>query len=348
MLLGVAPMDWISDAVFRIITKKVFEDYWTIDDSLFLRTEFMNVHGYVINPNKVIRHIIHTEYETPLIAQLYGSDPEWVLKSFQEVEQKYGKGFAGLELNMWCPARKVVDSGCGVGMLRDREKSLNLVKQLSEKLQIPFSIKTRSWLTEIDKKEQLKYIVELSKYCSMITIHSRTFAEWYTGNPSWEYLYRIKDTVVKNWNPECKIIWNGGIKTYENCRERLWNLDGVMIWQSAIWNPWVFVSHNPSLEEKKNIILQHLQLFAQFEVYVKQQIYSFVWDVFPFPNLSTLESIDLKDNYWDISFSVIEFRKFLFNYVKWIEWSKEFKIAITQIKDYNKLVEKIEEFFNVY
>ncbi|PID34853.1 MAG: hypothetical protein CR971_01095 [candidate division SR1 bacterium] len=332
MLLGVAPMDGISDAIFRIITKEVFEKYGKDEDELVLWTEFMNVHGYAINPNKVIRHIVHTEYEKPLVAQLYGADEAYLLKSFCEVEQKYGKGFAGLELNMGCPARKVVDSGCGVGMLREREKSLDLVKKLSESLSLPFSIKTRTGLTEVDKKEQLDYLVELSKYCCMITVHSRTFSEGYAGDPSWEFIYDLKTKILKQGNAACKVIGNGGIKSYEDCKLRLGNLDGVMIGQAAIGNPRVFTSHLPSLQEKKEVVLRHLELLAKFEVYVKQNIYPFAGDIFPFPSLELLENISLEDtkNYADVYFSVIEFRKFLFNYVKGIEGNKEFKIAIAQ------------------
>ncbi len=349
MLLWVAPMDGISDAIFRIITKEVFDKYWNTTDELVLWTEFMNVHWYAINPNKVIRHIVHTDYETPLIVQLYGADEEYLLKSFSEIEQKYGKGFVGLELNMGCPARKVVDSGCGAGMLRERERSLDLVKKLSERLSLPFSIKTRAGLTEVDKEKQLNYLVELSRYCSIISVHSRTFSEWYAGDPSWDFIYDLKKNILKEWNAKCKVIGNGGIKIYEDCQDRLGNLDGVMIGQAAIGNPWVFTPHIPSLVERKEVVLRHLALLAKFEVYVKQNIYPFAWDLFPFPTLEELEWISLEqaENYADVYFSVIEFRKFLFNYVKGIEGNKEFKIAIAQIKDYNGLVEKIEEFFKL-
>lgn len=345
MLLCVAPMDGISDAVFRIITKKVFEKYGNSNDTLLLWTEFMNVHGYAINPNKVIRHIVNTDYETPLIAQLYWSDEEYLLKSFWEVEKKYGNTFVGLELNMWCPARKVVDSGCGVWMLREREKSLKIVQKLSSTLDIPFSIKTRTGLTDEDKKENLDYLVRLSQYCSMITVHWRTFSAWYAGDPDRDFIYTLKKKVLAYWNANCKIIGNWAIKEYTDFAERAWNLDGVMVGQAAIGNPWIFTSHTPSLLEKKELILEHLKLLAQFEVYVKQKIYPFEWVNFPFPSLQELENIDIEKYYQDIYFSVIEFRKFLFNYVKGIEGNKEFKIQVAQIKDYKELVKVIEEFF---
>ncbi len=88
-------------------------------------------------------------------------------------------------------------------------------------MKIPFSIKTRTGINEEDRKNQMKFLIEASKYVDIITIHGRTVKQVYTGNVDREFMYELKNKV----NKHCKIIGNGGIKSYEEIETIQGNLD---------------------------------------------------------------------------------------------------------------------------
>jgi len=91
---------------------------------------------------------------------------------------------------------------------------------------MPFSIKTRTGTDENDLKEQMDFLVEASTYVSMITIHGRTVKQWYSLDANWEFIYELKKKVDK----KCTIIWNGGIKNYEDIASHCeWN-EAILDW----------------------------------------------------------------------------------------------------------------------
>lgn len=349
MILGVAPMDGITDMAFRIVTKEVFEKYNTnLANKLYLRTEFMNAEWYRINPSKVVKHLINTDFETPLIAQIYWVDNNKIIETLIDIQKKYNNRFIWVELNLGCPANKVVNCGWWSGMLYDRENLIILIKEIKKNINIPFSIKTRVWLNIEDKKIQKEFLIQMSKYCHIISIHWRTTQQWYGGDADWDFIYDIKETLQNQWS-KCKIIGNGGIKEYQDIEKMKWNLDWIMIGQACIGNPRIFTNHIPSNQEKIETILRHLELMAKSEIYFKD-----FYDkneqkkevTLPSLTLEELENIDIIKNYEKIYYSPIEFRKYLFNYIKWIPESKEFKMKLIEIKDYNNLIKEILRFFN--
>ena len=350
MILWVAPMDWITDMAFRIITKQVFDKYnINPDNKLNLRTEFMNAEWYRINPSKVVKHLIKTDFEIPTIAQVYGANNLKIVETLVDIQEKYKNRFIWVELNLGCPANKVVNCWGGSGMLYNRNNLTELIDEISKKITIPFSIKTRAWLNIEDKKTQKEFLIQMSKYCHIISIHWRTTQQWYAGDADRDFIYDIKENLEKQWS-KCKIIGNWWIKEYQDIEKMKWNLDGIMIGQACIWNPRIFTNHIPSNQEKLETILHHLELMAKSEIYFKD-----FYDknkqkkdiTLPILTLEKLENIDIIKNYEKIYYSPIEFRKYLFNYIKWIPWSKEFKMKLIEIKDYFELIKTIQHFFTV-
>jgi len=111
VILGLAPMDGITDCAYRYITKRIFDKYnKNPENELYLWTEFMNVHGYLINPSKVVRHMLTIPTTTKTIAQIYGGDQDKLLESALKLEQDYGDVFYAIELNIGCPSPKVMAS----------------------------------------------------------------------------------------------------------------------------------------------------------------------------------------------------------------------------------------------
>lgn len=349
MILWLAPMDWFTDCACREITKNIRDKYWDKSKyDFFLRTEFMNADWYVINPNWVMKHILTTKNQTPLIAQIFWWNEDKLLECFKQLEEKYSDYFYWLELNLGCPAKTVMQNWWWSAMLKDKARTLEIIKKIRKTIKMPFSIKTRTWINEEDLENQKQFILEASNYVDMITIHGRTVKQWYGGDINRDFIYDIK----KNANPNCKIIWNGWIKSYNEILPLLapnndilplirgemgGYLDGIMIWQWAIWNPRIFTPHEKSKSELLDTILTHLDTMLECEYFFENETKK-TWNIL----------YEMTENKWEINTEMIlvQFRKHLFQYIKWIDWSKEFKVEISQIKGYQNFIEKIKSFFS--
>ena len=352
MYLCFAPMDWITNCATRLITKNIFEKYWNKEDSLNLWTEFMNVDGFLINPNQVIKHALTTQWQKPIL-QIYWWKEETLIKATEKIQNEYSDLFSWIELNTWCPSNTVMKVWWWSDMLKDKEKTLNIINKLSKvKGSLPFSLKTRTWLNENDKSEQMEFLIKASKFCSKISIHWRTLKQLYAWNSDWDFISEVKEKINKVWNSECKIIGNGGINSYEDAHNKLskFNLDGIMIGQAAIWNPRIFTAHIPTKQEKLETILEHLDYSIACDQWFGEKIANKSWEILA-------EDLDIpvdwinnraKDgqNKLDLQpHTIVEFRKFLFQYVKWIPWSKEWKQQVLICKDYKELKDSIVDLF---
>lgn len=380
MIMWLAPMDGVTDYPYRILVEKIFSKYWEKENELRKRTEFMSADWYMINPSRLVKHLIKSPNEKRLIAQIYWWNKDTLIKTAQDIEKKY-PGFFWIELNIWCPSPKVLACGAGAGMMKNKTKTLEYIKEISESIDIPFSIKTRAWLNENDKNEQFDFIVQAAKYCKTIAIHWRTYNQWHQGSVDREFIYNIKKTVWE-W---CIIIGNWWIQSYEDTKRHDRHIDGIMIWQAAIHQPRIFTPHIPSKDEKKNIAKDHFLSMIAYEVYMNKtrEQYPEVSDqlainrqnlhlqkkynpdsdelinipeinfhdyVFPMPEDNTIEeykniieqSIIQNDNILKINnFNIniedircwIDFRKYVFWYIKWYENTKSIKDKLIQTKD---------------
>ena len=220
--------------------------------------------------------------------------------------------------------------------MKDKGRTLEIIKNISKILKIPFSIKSRTGLDNIDKSRQLEFLVNASNYCDKISVHSRTLKELYHWEWDRDFIYELKSKANKN----CKIIWNWAIKSHEEIQSKSnknWIiLDWIMIWQAAIGNPRIFTNHEPNNQEKIEIAIEHLKLSAKFEIYLqtlkdnrKEKIY---------PNLEEIENINLEKEIDKIHYTPLTFRKYFHQYVKWIPGWKEAK---EQCNKTNKLSEII-------
>lgn len=298
MLYALAPMDGITDTAYRQIVKKIFEKYKKEDDELLLFTEFVSSDGFVHNFEGVKHHIVYEKEEKPLIAQIFWSKLDNLVYTMEYINKNYD--FDGMELNIWCPSPKIMKQGAGSALLFDKEKTLEIVKTLSEKSTKPFSIKTRAWLNELDKEEQKEFMIKASNYCYLISIHARTMKQGHSWVADIDYVLDIKKRANKN----CKIIFNWGVNEEKlkdpDFMEKIKQIDWVMIWQAAIWNPWIFVDHKPDWEEKKQTMLEHLNLSIKYK--------------------------------WEKR-ALIEFRKFIWAYIKGIENASKYRFELMKTEN---------------
>ena len=141
----------------------------------------------------------------------------------------------------------------------------------------------------------------------------------------------------------CKFIGSGSISSYQDIETMRNGLDGAIIGQAAIGNPWIFTPHIPSREEIKETILKHLNYMVGYEIFFQEQMKSFDW-ILKMPSW-VLSSSLVPCSSWLSPHVIVEFRKHLFQYIKGIPSSKEFKQKISTIKEYGLLVEEIQKFF---
>jgi len=362
MYLCFAPMDWITNCATRLITKNIFEKCWKKEDTLNLWTEFMNVDGFLINPHQVIKHALTTKWQKPIL-QIYWWKEETLLKATEKIQNEYADLFSWIELNTWCPSNTVMKVGWWSDMLKDKEKTLDIIKKLSEtkwklsetKWPLPFSLKTRAWLNESDKSEQKDFIIKASKYCSKISIHGRTLKQLYTWEADRKFISEIKNTIETNWDSECKIIGNGWINSYNDAEDKNseFKLDWIMIGQAAIWNPWIFTTYKPTIQERCETILKHLDYSIACDQRFDEEVANKSWEINSEDLDISIERLDNKvkeiQNKSDFQpHTIVEFRKFLFQYVKWIPWSKEWKQEVLNCKNYQELKDQIINLFSNY
>lgn len=343
MLICLSPMDWITDSAYRTVAKQVFDRH-NKDNQLFLFTEFMSADWFVHNPWWVNKHILKISEEHPVIAQIFWGNIDNLIHTAQSIE-KYYPNFYWIELNIWCPSPKVMACWGWSGMMKDKDGTLDAIRLLSQSTKKPFSIKTRIWLGKEDRDEQMDFAIKASQYCHLVSIHGRTYQQWHGWSVDWNFIYDLK----KHANPDTKIVGNGWIISYQDALGKVGNLDGVMIWQAAIGNPRTLVSTSPSLNELHETILFHLELNIATELYYHQEQSSGKNHL---EEVSTTTLLQLTHKYENLSTeqrqslkTPLEFRKHLFNYVKWLRGSKEFKVGLTTIREYNQLKDYINNFF---
>lgn len=112
---------------------------------------------------------------------------------------------------MGCPSPKIYTCAAGSGMLRDKENTLAIIKEIATSLQTPFSIKTRIGLNQADQDNQMQFLLDAAPYVNMITIHGRTFGQSHAGEVNWEFIYALKRQL-----PDHIIIGNGGLRSYQD------------------------------------------------------------------------------------------------------------------------------------
>ena len=164
--------------------------------------------------------------------QLAGRDPHWMAEAARMVE---ASGAAMIDINMGCPAKKVVGGLSGSALMRDLDHALRMIEAVTEAVSIPVTLKTRlGWDDETLNAPNLAQRAE-GAGVKRIVIHGRTRCQFYKGKADWAAIARVKDAV------NVPVFANGDICAAGDAREalRLSGADGVMIGRGAQGQPWV-------------------------------------------------------------------------------------------------------------
>src|SRR5262250_1031983 len=222
-----APMAGVTDTVFRRFIRN-------LSGCGLIMTEFTSADGVLRAKDKKAKRYLHFyEDEHPISAQLFGSNPAVMAEAARMVEDL---GFDLVDLNLGCPAKKVVKCNGGSGLLRD----LPLIRQIFESVRaavkIPFTVKFRAgWNDEEIVCVELAKMAEDCGLCA-VALHARTREQGYSGNARWEWIAAVKDAV------KIPVIGNGDVRKPEDaCAMAVaTGCDAVMIGRTAPANPWIF------------------------------------------------------------------------------------------------------------
>ena len=221
-----APMSGVTDTVFRRFIKN-------LGGCGLIMTEFTSADGVLRDPRVRGRYLHFYEDEHPISAQLFGSSPSVLADAARMVEDL---GFDLVDLNLGCPAKKVVKCNGGSGLLRD----LPLIRQIFESVRaavkIPFTVKFRAGWN--DDEIVCVDLARLAEDCGLaaVALHARTREQGYSGNARWEWIGLVKQAV------KIPVIGNGDIRLPEDACAMVaqTGCDAVMIGRMAPANPWIF------------------------------------------------------------------------------------------------------------
>lgn len=298
-----APMAGVTDLAFRKICKKY-------GNPGLVYTEMASSRAIFHNDEKT-KKLLNVEGEKkPIAVQIFGNDP----KIMAFAANKVSKIADIIDINMGCPAPKVVKNGDGSKLLLNPELIGEIVQEVVKAVEKPVTVKMRKgWdKSNINAVEVAKIIEQAG--ASALTIHGRTREEYYSGKVDLDIIKQVKEAV------NIPVIGNGDIKSIEDANKMFeyCNVDGIMIGRATIGNPWIIndiikgEKREISNEEKLKVLKQHIEM-----------------------------AVAEKGEY----IAVREMRKHICWYIKNLKESSKIREKINRIEDVNELEACLEEYF---
>ncbi len=302
-----APMAGLTDLPFR----RICEMY----KPGLVVTEMVSGKALQYNDEKTKKLLNMKDEARPISAQIFGSDVEAM-----KYAAKYVSEIADIvDINMGCPAPKVVKNGDGSKLLLDLKKVEEITKAVVESSKVPVTVKIRKgWDNEHIVAVDVAKIVEKAG-AKAITVHGRTRSEFYTGKADWDIIKKVKEEV------SIPVIGNGDIKTPEDAKKILeyTHCDGIMIGRGVLGNPWLIEQiqtylENGSVREIKNVERMKI-IFKHIDLEVKEKG----------------ENVGIK-----------EMRKHICYYLKGLPMASEIRNRINKLETEKEVKETLKEYFN--
>lgn len=300
-----SPMAGVTDLPFRLICKE--------QGCGLLYTEMINGKALCYDDENTKKMLKIEEEEHPVAVQIFGSEPEFMGRA-AEIMNDYSNEI--LDINMGCPAPKVVKNGDGSALMKNPKLAEEVLREVVKNSKKPVTLKIRKGWD--DNSVNAVEIAKIAEDCgiSALAIHGRTREQFYTGKADWDIIAEIKK------NLSIPVIGNGDVFTIEDSINMLdkTGCDAIMIGRGAQGNPWIFkrINHymntgeilpEPTLNEKISTAIKHLKL-----------------------------AVEEHGEY----VAVREMRKHIAWYLKGLRNSAKLRDEINKIEDYQEVVSKLE------
>jgi tRNA-dihydrouridine synthase B len=305
-IIALAPMDGYTDSAFRQLVK-------SIEPRTVCYTEFISSDFLYYKPKEFKKFLTFQKNESPLIVQLSGKEPEH-FKIAAEVAEEVGA--AAIDINMGCPAKKVVSSMHGAYLMKNEKLGCQIIEHVKKMVKIPVSVKTRlGWEDEKNLIPFVQHLIDAG--IDMIAIHGRTYKQGFHGEANWNAIYRLKENV------KIPVIGNGDIKDAKSASAKIGNLDGVMIGRASFGNPWIFKEIAASLLDAKEWKSSDIAMQERLKIMQKHA------------ELLVKTKGERK--------GIMESRKHMAMYIKGIRGAADFRNRLVRIKSLAELSEIIHE-----
>ena len=302
-----SPMAGVTDLPFRLICKE--------KGCGMLYTEMINAKALCYDDENTKRMLKIEDEEHPIAVQIFGSDPEFMGKA-AAIMNEYPNEI--LDINMGCPAPKVVKNGDGSALMRNPKLAAEVLSSVVKNSKKPVTLKIRKGWD--DNSVNAVEIAKIAEECgiSALAIHGRTREQFYSGKADWDIIAEIKQAI------NIPVIGNGDVFEVQDAVNMLekTKCDSIMIGRGAQGNPWIFkrINHymktgevlpEPTLEEKITTAIKHMNLaVAEHGEYV----------------------------------AVREMRKHIGWYLKGLKNSAKYRDQINKITDYKEVITMLEEY----